>query len=108
MAYNGGSIGGVVFSPLWVAAIDRLGFPVATMVIGSVMAAVMWVLAEELLSRTPQQMSLAPDGNAPAARAMCRTRAAANAHPGSLQCSDIAFRTLAAGIVLGMFSHMCL
>ena len=35
MAYNGGSIGGVVFSPLWVAAIDRLGFPVATMVIPS-------------------------------------------------------------------------
>src|SRR5206468_3291732 len=89
MAYNGGSIGGVVFSPLWVAAIDRLGFPVATMVIGSVMAAVMWVLAEELLSRTPQQMGLAPDGNAPAARAM---RPAANAHPGSLLWSDIAFR----------------
>ena len=63
MAYNGGSIGGVVFSPLWVAAIDRLGFPVATMVIGSVMAAVMWVLAEELLSRTPQQMSLAIMGS---------------------------------------------
>jgi MFS family permease len=29
MAYNGGSIGGVIFSPLWVAAIGALGFPVA-------------------------------------------------------------------------------
>ncbi len=106
MAYNGGSIGGVVFSPLWVAAIDRLGFPIATMVIGSVMAAVMWVLAEELLSRTPQQMSLAPDGNAPAARAMRLTRAAANAHPGSLLWSDIAFRTLAAGMALGLFAQI--
>ena len=106
MAYNGGSIGGVIFLPLWVAAIDRLGFPVATMVIGSVMAAVMWVLAEELLSRTPQQMGLAPDGNAPAARAMRLTRAAANAHPGSLLWSDIAFRTLAAGMALGLFAQI--
>ena len=68
MAYNGGSIGGVIFSPLWVAAIDRLGFPIATVLIGSVMAAVMWILAERLLSRTPQQMGSAPDGNAPGAR----------------------------------------
>ena len=29
MAYNGGSIGGVIFSPLWVAAIGALGFPLA-------------------------------------------------------------------------------
>src|SRR5215831_14720627 len=27
MAYNGGSIGGMVFSPLWVASIGWLGFP---------------------------------------------------------------------------------
>jgi len=76
------------------------------MVIGSVMAAVMWALAEELLSRTPQQMGLAPDGNAPAARAMRLTRAAANAHPGSLLWSDIAFRTLAAGMALGLFAQI--
>ena len=29
MAYNGASIGGVIFSPLWVAAIGALGFPLA-------------------------------------------------------------------------------
>src|SRR5476649_2220136 len=27
MAYNGGNIGGVVFSPLWAAAIGAIGFP---------------------------------------------------------------------------------
>ena len=27
MAYNGGSVGGIIFSPLWVAAIAALGFP---------------------------------------------------------------------------------
>ena len=34
MAYNGGSIGGVIFSPLWVAAIGALGFPLAAAAIG--------------------------------------------------------------------------
>ena len=37
MAYNGASIGGVIFAPLWVAAIGWLGFPMATMAIGAVM-----------------------------------------------------------------------
>ena len=32
MAYNGGSVGGIVFSPLWVAAIAGLGFPLAAVV----------------------------------------------------------------------------
>ncbi|HTF01366.1 MAG TPA: MFS transporter, partial [Bradyrhizobium sp.] len=34
MAYNGASIGGVVFSPLWVAAIGTWGFPAAAAVVG--------------------------------------------------------------------------
>jgi hypothetical protein len=106
MAYNGGSIGGVIFSPLWVAAIDRLGFPIATMLIGSVMAAVMWVLAEELLSRTPQQMGLAPDGNAPGALTIRLTRAATNPRPGSLLWRDIAFLTLAGAMALGLFAQI--
>ena len=38
MAYNGGSVGGIVFSPLWVAAIAALGFPAAAAAIGIVMA----------------------------------------------------------------------
>jgi hypothetical protein len=106
MAYNGGSIGGVIFSPLWVAAIDRLGFPLATMLIGSIMAAVMWVLAEELLSRTPQQMGSAPDGNAPGALAIPLTRVVANPRSGLLLWSDIAFLTLAAGMALGLFAQI--
>ncbi len=63
MAYNGASIGGVVFSPLWVAGIGLLGFPLAAGAIGVVMALTMWVLADRLLSRTPQQMGLRPDND---------------------------------------------
>ena len=106
VAYNGGSIGGVIFSALWVAAIDRLGFPIATMLIGSIMAAVMWVLAEELLSRTPQRMGLAPDGNAPGALPIRFTQAVANPRSGLLLWSDIAFLTLAAGMALGLFAQI--
>src|SRR5437588_392043 len=32
MAYNGASVGGIVFSPLWVAAIGLMGFPIAAAV----------------------------------------------------------------------------
>ena len=65
MAYNGGSIGGVIFSPLWVAAIGALGFPLAAAAIGAFMAITMWGLADAVFSRTPQQMGLTPDGDAP-------------------------------------------
>ena len=39
MAYNGGSIGGAIFSPLWVAAIQVMGFPIAAATLGAVMPA---------------------------------------------------------------------
>src|SRR5262249_27822242 len=106
VAYNGGSIGGVLFSPLWGAAIGRLGFPIARMLIGSIMAAVMWVLAEDLLSRTPQRMGLAPDGNAPGALPIRFTQAVAHPRSGLLLWSDIAFLTLAAGMALGLFAQI--
>src|SRR5690242_9005187 len=62
MAYNGGSIGGVIFSPLWVAAIAALGAAEATVFVGLVMVVTVWVLADRWFSRTPQEMGLAPDG----------------------------------------------
>jgi len=45
-AYNGSSIGGVIFSPMWVAAIDKLGFPAAAATIGTVTAVSVWLLAD--------------------------------------------------------------
>ena len=68
MAYNGASIGGVAFSPLWVAAIGALGFPAAAIVVGVAVALTVWLLAEYLFSRSPHQMGLAPDGDVPDGR----------------------------------------
>ena len=45
LAYNGASVGGVIFSPLWVALIGWRGFPIAATIVGCVMVVVVAVLA---------------------------------------------------------------
>jgi hypothetical protein len=106
MAYNGASIGGVIFSPLWVAAISILGFPLAAAIIGAVVALTVWVLAALWFARTPAQLGLAPDGDRPGA-------AAAPAAPSRMKplrrgklWRDPTFLTLAAGMALGLFAQI--
>ena len=106
MAYNGGSIGGVIFSPLWVAAIGALGFATAATIIGIVMVVTTWALADLFFSRTTQQMGLAPDGDpvdVPMAVPIAR---AAKSLPGMLLWSDWKFLTLSAGMALGLFAQI--
>jgi hypothetical protein len=106
MAYNGGNIGGVVFSPLWAAAIGAVGFPIAAAGIGVVMAITMWVLADRVFSRTPQAMSLIPDGDRPGAATVLIAAPGATALPGRLLWSNAKFLTLAAGMALGLFAQI--
>ena len=106
MAYNGGSIGGVIFSPLWVAAVSVLGFSSAAAAIGLVTALTMWVVADRFLSRTPQQMGLAPDGDDAGAPATRVTSPAAKPLSGALLWSDRRFLTLSAGMALGLFAQI--
>ena len=106
MAYNGGSVGGIVFSPLWVAVIGTLGFPAAAVLIGIVMAVTVWTLADLVFSRTPGAMGLAPDGDAPDAPAAQVTSAAARTLPGARLWRDAKFLTLAAGMALGLFAQI--
>jgi MFS family permease len=106
MAYNGASIGGVVFSPLWVAAIDLMGFPIAAAAIGLVMVLTIWVLADRLFSSTPQQMGLMPDGDAPYAPSVSRGASPAKPLPGSLLWRDFRFLTLSVAMALGLFAQI--
>jgi hypothetical protein len=106
MAYNGGSVGGMIFSPLWVAAIGVLGFPNAAKAIGVVMALTMWVLADSLFSRTPQQMGLAPDRDVLGTQPTSLTSPSAKPLPGVLLWSDPKFLTLSAGMALGLFAQI--
>jgi len=104
-AYNGGSIGGVVFSPLWAAAIGALGFPAAAATIGVVAVLTLWCLADLLFARTPEQMGLAPDGDA-VAPAMQHAGAPAVPHAARSLWRDVTFLTLAAGMALGLFAQI--
>ena len=106
MAYNGGNIGGVVFSPLWAAAIGAVGFPAAAAGIGLVMVITMWVLADRVFSRTPQAMRLTPDGDWPGEATPRVASPAAKHLPGRRLWSNAKFQTLAAGMALGLFAQI--
>ena len=103
MAYNGASIGGVVFSPLWVTAIGLVGFTPAAAAIGAVVVVTIWVLAGVLFSRTPQQMGLAPDGAGTDTPAASIVSATAKPLPRAALWRDVTFLTLALGMAFGLF-----
>ena len=103
MAYNGASIGGVVFSPLWVTAIGLVGFTSAAAAIGAVVVVTMWILAGLLFSRTPQQMGLAPDGDGASSAAVFIVSPRAKPLPRAALWRDVTFLTLALGMALGLF-----
>ena len=104
MAYNGASIGGVVFSPLWVAAIGLAGFPIAATAIGLVMVLTIWAFAGLYFAHTPGAMGLHPDGDGAPAPSV------AAASPGRKSpvalWRDVRFVTLAAGMALGLFAQI--
>lgn len=105
-AYNGASIGGMVFSPLWAAAIGLLGFPAAAFVIGLVMVATIWVLADRFYSRTPEQMGLVADGDATSVPSVSVTSPLARSLPGNELWWDWRFITLAIGMAFGLFAQI--
>lgn len=106
MAYNGASVGGVVFSPLWVAMISLLSFPTAAVVVGIVMSITVWILADSFFSKTPQQMGLMPDGDAAGTSTAPLISQLAQPLPGNLLWRDRKFLTLAAGMALGLFAQI--
>lgn len=105
-AYNGASIGGVIFSPLWVAAISGLGFPMAAAGIGFVAALTIWLISSTLFARTPEQMGLTADGDAEGAAPVNVTSPHARPLPGALLWRDRAFLTLSIGNALGLFAQL--
>lgn len=105
-AYNGASIGGVVFSPLWVALIAVLGFSGGAAVVGVVMVIVMIALSALVFSRTPESMGQAPDGDAPGQPATSMTSPNARPLPDGALWRDRSFRTLAAGMALSLFAQI--
>ena len=106
MAYNGASVGGIVFSPLWVAAIALMSFPLAAPAIGVVTVLTIWLLADLTLAKTPRQMGLLPDGDAIGVAAVPVASPSAKPLPGSRLWRDPKFLTLSAGMALGLFAQI--
>jgi hypothetical protein len=105
-AYNGASVGGIIFSPLLVAAIAALGFAGAAAVIGVILVAALWAISARYLTRTPEGMGLKPDGDDTGAAAASAAASTAPTLPGSQLWRNWRFITLAGGMAIGLFAQI--
>lgn len=103
MAYNGASLGGVIFSPLWIALIAGIGFAPAALMIGGVMVTVVAVLSVLVFRHTRENMGQSPDG---VEVTPARTQAQGKSPARRSLLRDRKFLTLAAGMTLGLFAQI--
>jgi len=106
MAFNGASLGGVVFSPLWVALIAALGFGGAALLVAAIVTVVVWLLAARYLRQTPAGLGLVPDGDSAPSPSGPARPAAATASPLASPWRDRRFLTLAGAATLGLFAQI--
>lgn len=102
LAFNGASVGGVLFVPLWVFLIERLGFQIAALCIATVAVGAIALLSARYFNSSPQSLGLSPDGEqalGPVSKPMPR-----------LSRSEIVriprFLTLSAAFALGLFAQI--
>lgn len=105
MAYNGASVGGIVFSPFWVYLISHAGFAQAALWVGLAMVAVIAVLSRKVFAITPQQLGQEPDGATGAPHAVAAASSVSPVPVANLW-HNRAFLTLAAGMALGLFAQI--
>lgn len=105
-AYNGASVGGIVLSPLWVAVIAALGFPIAAAIVGGAMVVAVWWLSGRYFSRIPAAMGLEPDGDGRGATTCLRAQRAVQPLPGGELWRSRRFVSLAMGTSLGLFAQI--
>ena len=103
-AYNGASLGGVIFSPLWVWLIERFGFATAALAISVVAVLLIGAFAFLVFNKSPQGLGQHPDH----ADQPELVPASASAAPWTaLQTlRSASFRNLAAGMSLGLFAQI--
>lgn len=103
MAYNGASLGGVVFSPLWITLIAGIGFVPAALAVGGVMVAVVGGLSMLVFRHTPESLEQNPDG---VESTLPRSLAIQGGTGSRSFLRDRKFVTLAAGMTLGLFAQI--
>jgi len=102
LAFNGASVGGVLFVPIWVFLIDRLGFQIAALSIAVIRVGVVALLATRYFNPSPASLGLAPERyGSPEPVSKPRPR---------LSRSEIvrtpSFLTLSAAFALGLFAQI--
>lgn len=103
MAFNGASMGGVIFSPLWVALIAAFGMGRATLLTAAVLLIVIWILAGRYLSFGPAERGLQSDGGVLASNVAIAS--AEGAALGSVW-RDRRAATLITSTTLGLFAQI--
>lgn len=106
MAFNGASIGGVLFVPLWVGMIGWLGFTAAAAAIAAGMLLVLLPLSARYLTPTPRGLGLAPDGVAMADVAVAGSTVRQATLSRAALLRDQRFATLSAAFALGLFAQI--
>jgi predicted MFS family arabinose efflux permease len=102
LAFNGASVGGVLFVPMWVWLIRSIGFPSAALLVGGCMVATVAYLCVRFLARSPEDMGLAPDGDA-------SQQAGARPKPRRTRIEIVRswrFITISAAFSLGLFAQI--
>jgi predicted MFS family arabinose efflux permease len=102
LAFNGASVGGVLFVPAWILLIERLGFQGAAASIAMLTVVVVGFLSIRYLKPTPADFGQFPDGN-PSAESVARPKP-------RLSRSELVrqprFITLSAAFALGLFAQI--
>jgi len=105
-AYNGASIGGVIFSPLWVALISWIGFSGAALVVGITMIVVVAALSGYVFSKTPGSIGQTTDAGTIQPSPVRRATSSQIELPGRSLWRNRAFVTLATGMAAGLFAQI--
>lgn len=102
MAYNGASIGGVIFSSAWVYLISQFGFGQAALWVGCVSVCVIALLSFKVFALRPEHLGQYADGadQAPAETVSPSTS------PSISLWRNRQFVTLATGMSLGLFAQI--
>ncbi|WP_413795655.1 MULTISPECIES: MFS transporter [unclassified Pseudomonas] len=103
-AYNGASLGGVIFSPLWVWLIERFGFATAALAISIVAVLLIGAFAFLVFNKSPQSLGQYPDHADRPEPAPANASAAPWTAMQTLRSAS--FRSLVAGMSLGLFAQI--
>lgn len=104
-AYNGASIGGVIFSPLWVMIIAWIGFAPAALIVSGLMFLIITALAATILRHTPENTGQFPDGETPPEGGVAPHLLTGTA-PVQYLSRDFAFLTLSLAMALTLFAQI--